>query len=99
MLLLAVEKTIGAVFFLVATIVLFVLQARGVTHPLQQLFAGELQEDPHDLAANLLIGLFPEVSRSALMTLTLVSAPRLLAASSNSLVSLSVMPFSARPRL
>ena len=71
--LLAVEKSVGAVFFLVASLVLLVLWLRGVTHPLQSVFAAELQEDPHDLLANFLIRLFPQVSRQALLTLWLLS--------------------------
>lgn len=74
MLLLTLEKSVGAVFFLIATVVLFVLQAKGVTQPLQSVFAEELREDPHDLIANLLIGLLPQVSRAALLTLALISA-------------------------
>jgi uncharacterized membrane protein (DUF2068 family) len=71
--LLAIEKTVGAVFFLIATAVLLILRARNVTHPLQALFADELHEDPHDLLANWLIGLLPQVSRAALLTLALIS--------------------------
>lgn len=71
--LLAVEKSIGAAFFLIASLVLLVLWLRGITHPLQSLFAAELEEDPHDLLATFLIGLFPQVSRQALLTLLLVS--------------------------
>ena len=70
---LALEKSIGAIFFLAGSVVLFVLQARGVTQPLQNLFAEELREDPHDLIANLLIGLLPQVSRGALRSLTLIA--------------------------
>ncbi len=44
-----------------------------MTHPLQSLFAAELREDPHDLLATFLIGLFPQVSRQALLTLLLIS--------------------------
>jgi len=76
--LLAIEKTLGAAFFLVATAVLFVLRVRNVTHPLQALFADELREDPHDLLATWLIGLLPQVSRSALLTLALISTGYLL---------------------
>ena len=72
--LLACEKSIGAAFFLVSAIVLFVLGARNITHPVQSLFAQELREDPHDFLASLLIGLLPEVSRRALVTLAFVSA-------------------------
>ena len=75
---LAIEKTLGAAFFLVATAVLFVLRVRNVTHPLQALFADELREDPHDLLATWLIGLLPQVSRSALLTLALISTGYLL---------------------
>src|SRR5713226_2186089 len=73
MLLLALEKTIGAIFFLIASIVLFVLQAKGVTHPIQSLFGEELREDPHDLVANLLTGLLPQISRGALLSLAFIS--------------------------
>jgi uncharacterized membrane protein (DUF2068 family) len=72
--LLTVEKSMGALFFLSATVVLFVLDVRGITHPIQSLFAEELQEDPHDLVANLLVRLVPQVSRTALLTLALISA-------------------------
>ena len=78
MTLLAIEKSIGAVFFLVATAFLIFLGARGITHPLQSLFAEELREDPHDLLATLLIGFLPQVSRSALLTLALISAAYLV---------------------
>jgi uncharacterized membrane protein (DUF2068 family) len=71
---LAIEKSIGALFFFAATITLLVLDARNVTHPLQAVFAEELGEDPHDFVANLLIGLLPQISRSALLTLALISA-------------------------
>ena len=73
LLLLAVEKSIGALFFLIAAIVLFVLRARSVTHPLQSLFAQELREDPHDVIANLPIGWLPQVSRTTLLTLALLA--------------------------
>jgi uncharacterized membrane protein (DUF2068 family) len=71
---LAIQKTIGAAFFLFAVLLLVVLQIRNVTHPLQALFSQELREDPHDVLANLLIRLVPEVSRTTLSALTLVSA-------------------------
>jgi uncharacterized membrane protein (DUF2068 family) len=76
--LLAIEKSIGALFFLTAGITLLVLDARNITHPLQSVFAEELGEDPHDFVANLLISLLPQVSRSALLTLALISAGYLL---------------------
>jgi uncharacterized membrane protein (DUF2068 family) len=57
----------------VAAAVLLILRALNVTHPLQALFAAELREDPHDLLANWLIRLLPQVSRSALLTLALIS--------------------------
>jgi uncharacterized membrane protein (DUF2068 family) len=74
MLLLTVEKSIGVVFFLAATIVLTILYIRGITHPIQNVFADELREDPHDLLANLLIRLLPEVSRRTLLALAGVAA-------------------------
>lgn len=73
MLLLKLEKSLAVVFFMVATIVLLVLAARGITHPAQALFADELREDPHDLLANLLISLIPQVSRTALVTLAAIA--------------------------
>jgi len=71
--LLAIEKACGACFFQAAATTLLVLHARNVTHPLQVLFAAELREDPHDAAANLLIGFLPQVSTTALLTLGLVA--------------------------
>jgi uncharacterized membrane protein (DUF2068 family) len=76
--LLAIEKSIGVLFFVAATITLLILDARNITHPLQAMFAEELGEDPHDFVANLLIRLLPQVSRSALLTLALISAGYLL---------------------
>ena len=70
---LAIEKAFGAGFFLAAAITLLALHARQVTHPLQVAFANELREDPHDALANLLIGLLPQVSATALLTLGLVA--------------------------
>src|SRR5690242_11375178 len=66
--LLAAEKTIGAVFFLSAAVVLIALALKGVTHPVQNLFAGELAEDPHDLLVSILVRLVPQVNRTALLT-------------------------------
>ncbi len=72
--LLAAEKTVGAVFFLAATVVLIVLGVRGVTHPIQNLFAGELAEDPHDFLARLLLRAVPQVNPRALLTLGLAAS-------------------------
>ncbi|HEU0168372.1 MAG TPA: DUF2127 domain-containing protein [Chloroflexota bacterium] len=72
--LLAIEKTIGAVFFFAATGALLFLYARGITHPIQAVFAEELAEDPHDLVANLLLRFLPQISRQALLTLTGIAA-------------------------
>lgn len=72
--LLAIEKSIGALFFLAATVTLFVLDVRNVTHPLQAVFAEKLSEDPHDFVANRLISFLPQVSRSTFLKLALVSA-------------------------
>jgi uncharacterized membrane protein (DUF2068 family) len=71
--LLAIEKALGALFLLAASITLLLLHARNVSHPLQVVFANELREDPHDALANLLIGLLPQVSTTALLTLGLVA--------------------------
>ena len=70
---LAIEKTVSAAFFFAAAAVMLVLRANNVTHPLQALFAEELREDPHDLLATWLIGLVPQVSRTALLTLAFIS--------------------------
>ena len=51
----------------------FLPQAKDVTQPVQNLFAEELREDPHDVIANLLIGLLPRISRGTLRFLALIS--------------------------
>jgi len=76
--LLAIEKSIGAIFFLVAAVTLLVLHARNITHPLQGLFAEELREDPHDVIANLLIHWLPQISRTALLTLAAIATAYLV---------------------
>lgn len=60
--LILLQKTVWGSLLLVLAIVLLRLHARQVTDPIQELFARELAEDPHDLLANLLISLLPSVS-------------------------------------
>ncbi len=71
--LLAIEKALGACFFLAAATTL--ASAAGPERHASTAgpFAGELREDPHDAPANLLIGFLPQVSTTALLTLGLVA--------------------------
>ncbi|MFI5266898.1 MAG: DUF2127 domain-containing protein [Chloroflexota bacterium] len=71
--LIIIQKSLAAIFFAAAAITLLVLDAKGITHPVQRLFGGELLEDPHDRLAHFLISLVPEVSKSALLGLALGS--------------------------
>ncbi|HEY8693199.1 MAG TPA: DUF2127 domain-containing protein [Chloroflexota bacterium] len=71
--LIVIQKSLAAIFFGAAAVTLLVLHAKGITHPVQRLFAGELLEDPHDRLGQLLINLVPEVSKSALLGLALGS--------------------------
>ena len=69
--LIIVQKCLAAAFFLIAAIVLFVLYSRGVTHPFQNFFSDELQEDPRDILATFLIARFPGVSEKQLLELSI----------------------------
>jgi uncharacterized membrane protein (DUF2068 family) len=60
--LILLQKTVWGSLLLVLAVVLLRFHARQVTDPIQELFARELAEDPHDLLANLLISLIPSVS-------------------------------------
>ena len=71
--LIIIQKSVAAVFFGAAAVALLVLHAKGITHPAQRLFAGELLEDPHDRLGRLLINLVPVISKSALLGLALGS--------------------------
>ncbi|MHB8619487.1 MAG: DUF2127 domain-containing protein, partial [Chloroflexota bacterium] len=59
--LIIIQKSIAAAFFGASSVALLVLRAKGITHPVQQLFAHELLQDPHDRLARFLIDLVPEV--------------------------------------
>lgn len=71
--LIVIQKSLAALFFGATAVTLPVLHAKGITHPLQGLFARELLEDPHDRLAHFAISLVPEVSKSALLGLALGS--------------------------
>ena len=63
--LIVLQKTLWGSVLLVVAVVLLTWHAQHVTHPLQELFTGELAEDPHDLLATALIRLVPTVSLQA----------------------------------
>ncbi len=60
--LILLQKTIWGSVLLVVAVVLLIFHAQHVTDPIQELFTGELAEDPHDLLATVLIRLVPTVS-------------------------------------
>ena len=60
--LILLQKTLWGSVLLVVAVVLLVFHAQHVTDPIQELFARELAEDPHDLLATVLIRLIPSVS-------------------------------------
>jgi uncharacterized membrane protein (DUF2068 family) len=60
--LILLQKTVWGSLLLVLAVVLLRFHARQVTDPIQELFARELAQDPHDLLANLLISLLPYIS-------------------------------------
>ena len=60
--LILLQKTLWGSVLLVVAVVLLVFHAQHVTDPIQELFARELAEDPHDLLATVLIRLIPTVS-------------------------------------
>lgn len=69
--LILLQKTLLGSVLLVLAIVLLRFHAKQVTDPIQEVFTRELAEDPHDLLANLLIGLLPSVSLATELLLAL----------------------------
>ncbi len=63
--LILIQKSLWTAVLLVFAVVLLALHTQHVTQPFQELFENELAEDPHDLLANLLIGLVPQLSAGA----------------------------------
>jgi uncharacterized membrane protein (DUF2068 family) len=60
--LIVVQKSIWALVLVALSAALFTFHAHHVTQPFQELFEGELAEDPHDLLATLMIHLVPRLS-------------------------------------
>ena len=60
--LILIQKTLWGSVLLVVAVVLLTFHAQHVTEPIQELFARELAEDPHDLLATTLIRLVPSIS-------------------------------------
>src|SRR5207247_9558411 len=60
--LILIQKTLWDSVLLVVAGVLLTFHAQHVTEPIQELFARELAEDPHDLLATTLIRLVPSIS-------------------------------------
>jgi uncharacterized membrane protein len=60
--LILLQKTLWGSVLLVVAVVLLTFHAQHVTDPIQELFTGELAEDPHDLLATVLIRLVPSLS-------------------------------------
>jgi uncharacterized membrane protein len=69
--LILLQKTLWGSVLLVLAVVLLRFHAKQATDPIQELFAGELAEDPHDLLANLLIRLIPSVSLTTELVLAM----------------------------
>src|SRR5437868_1971343 len=69
--LILLQKTLWGSVLLVVAVVLLVFHAQHVTDPIQELFARELAEDPHDLLATVLIRLIPSVSLQTELLLAL----------------------------
>lgn len=65
MALIIIQKIVWASILILLSGVLVWLHAVHVTQPLQELFESELTADPHDMLANLLIGLIPSLSLQA----------------------------------
>jgi len=63
--LILIQKSLWTAVLLVFAAALLALHTQHVTQPFQELFENELAEDPHDLLANLLIGLVPTLSTGA----------------------------------
>jgi uncharacterized membrane protein (DUF2068 family) len=60
--LIVIQKSIWALVLVALSVALFSFRAQHVTQPFQELFEGELAEDPHDLLATLMIHLVPMLS-------------------------------------
>lgn len=71
--LICLQKSVWGTALLAIALALFALHAMHETQPFQELFEGELAEDPHDWLANLLIGLVPHVSLQAELLLASVA--------------------------
>jgi uncharacterized membrane protein (DUF2068 family) len=62
MTLIVIQKSVWALVLVALSAALFLFHAHHITQPFQELFEGELAEDPHDLLATLLIHLVPRLS-------------------------------------
>jgi len=60
--LILIQKAVWGTVLLAIGVGLLVLHAMNETQPFQELFEGELASDPHDVLANLVIGLLPSLS-------------------------------------
>lgn len=66
--LIVLQKSVWAVVLIILSVILFWFRAQHITQPIQSLFDIELDQDPHDLLANVLIRLIPNLSlRTELM--------------------------------
>ena len=71
--LICLQKSIWGAALLAIAAALFTLYALRETEPFQDLFEGELAQDPHDWLANLVIGLVPHLSLQAELLLASVA--------------------------
>jgi uncharacterized membrane protein (DUF2068 family) len=60
--LIVIQKSVWALVLLALSAALFAFHAQHVTQPFQAFFGAELSEDPHDLVANIMIRLVPNLS-------------------------------------
>jgi uncharacterized membrane protein (DUF2068 family) len=60
--LIVIQKSVWALVLLAISAALLFFHAQHVTQPFQAFFDGELSEDPHDLVANIMIRLVPNLS-------------------------------------
>ena len=60
--LICLQKSVWCLALVAIMVILLTLHAHHIAHPLRRLFAGELAEDPHDLLANALLTLVPNIS-------------------------------------
>ena len=63
--LIVIQKSVWAIVLIVLSVILFWFRARHITQPIQSLFDIELDQDPHDLLANLLVRLVPNLTLRA----------------------------------